>query len=417
MDVLLNAQEFTGEIICTGNEIITGRVADLNARYAAARLHESGLPVNYITFLGDNSLQFEDALLRALSRSRFIIITGGLGPTEDDITAAAAASVLQVPLHQDEVLLQRLQECFKQRGLPWEDRFARLALVPTGACILDPEATACGFTLKHRDTLLYFLPGVPREMQLLFDTYVLPPLLQVAAGGEIVCQRTWRFFGLHETQLQHLCQGVGRLHDDLSVGYYPNFPENHLTVTVRGPDAKSLEAALDELTGELAARAGNAYLGALSLEEKVGQLLRARKLTLAVAESCSGGLICHRLTNVPGSSDYFLGGLVTYSNQAKIDLLKVPASTLQTSGAVSAPTAEAMALGAAAQFHADVAVAVTGIAGPSGGSPEKPVGTVYMGLATSLGVKSRHCLFHGSREEIKILTAQTALDWLRLELP
>ena len=177
-----------------------------------------------------------------------------------------------------------------------------------------------------------------------------------------------------------------------------------------------MEAALDEVTKDLAARAGDAFLGAASLEEIVGDLLRARKLTLAVAESCSGGLICHRLTNVPGSSDYFLGGLVTYSNQAKIDLLQVPAATLQAHGAVSAPTAEAMALGAAAQFHADLAIAVTGIAGPTGGSPEKPVGTVYLGLATPKRVKSRHCLFHGSREEIKILTAQTALDWLRLEL-
>ena len=392
MDFSLNPQEFTGEIICTGNEIISGRVADCNARYAAARLHEAGLTVQCITILGDNALQFHDTLVRGLSRSRFIIITGGLGPTEDDITAAAAASVLQLPLHQDESLLQRLRECFKERGLPWEDRFARLALVPKGACILDPAATACGFYLKHQDTLLYFLPGVPREMQMLFDNYVLPPLLQVAAGGKVVCQRTLRFFGLHETELQQLFHGLCRLHEDLSVGYYPNFPENHLTLTIRGPNSKSLEAALDEATKDLAAQAGDAYLGSASLEENVGHVLRARKLALAVAESCSGGLICHRLTNVPGSSDYFLGGLVTYSNQAKIDLLKVPSETLQTHGAVSAPTAEAMARGAAARFHADLALAVTGIAGPSGGSSEKPVGTVYMGLATSQGVKSRHCL-------------------------
>jgi len=412
----LNTQNFSGEIICTGNEIISGRVADINARYAAARLHEAGLTVQCLTFLGDNAAQFQDTLTRAISRSRFIIITGGLGPTEDDITAAAAASVLQVPLHQDQSILQRLRECFKARGLTWEDRFARLALVPQGACILDPEATACGFYVKHRESLLYFLPGVPREMRLLFDRYVLPPLLQVAAGGDIVCQRTLRFFGLHETELENLLQRVCRLQDNFCVGYYPNFPENHLTLTVRGPNSVNLEVFLDEVTQDLAFHAGDAYLGVASLEENVGDLLRARKLTLAVAESCSGGLICHRLTNVPGSSDYFLGGLVTYSNQAKIDLLNVPAATLQAHGAVSACTAETMALGAAAQFHADLSIAVTGIAGPTGGSPEKPVGTVYLGLATPKRVKSRHCLFHGTREEIKILTAQTALDWLRLEL-
>jgi nicotinamide-nucleotide amidase len=416
MDFSLNNHAFTCEIICTGNEIISGRVADENARYAAARLHEAGLTVQAITFLGDNAPLLQDTLARGLSRSRFVIVTGGLGPTEDDITAEAAASVLHLPLHQDESLLQRLRECFEQRGLPWEDRFARLALIPHGACILDPQATACGFFLQHQGTWLYFLPGVPREMRLLFDNYVLPSLLQVAAGGEAVCQRTLRFFGLHETELETLIHGLCRFHEGLCVGYYPNFPENHLTLTVRGPGSQVLEATLDEVTRDLATQTGDAYLGTTTLEENVGQLLRARQLTLAVAESCSGGLICHRLTNVPGSSDYFLGGLVTYSNQAKIDLLQVPATTLQAHGAVSAPTAQAMAQGAAARFHADLALAVTGIAGPTGGSPEKPVGTVFMGLASPHGVQTRHCLFYGSREEIKILTAQTALDWLRLEL-
>jgi nicotinamide-nucleotide amidase len=415
--VLVNSQNFSGEIICTGNEIVSGRVADLNARYAAARLHEAGLTVQCLTFLGDNAPQFQDTLARALGRSRFVIITGGLGPTEDDITAGAAAAVLQVPLHQDQFLLQRLRECFKARGVSWEERFARLALIPQGACVLDPEATACGFYFKHQETLLYFLPGVPREMRLLFDRYVLPSLLQLATGGDAVCQRTVRFFGLHETDLEQLLQRVCRLRESFCAGYYPNFPENHLTLTVRGPNPGNLEAALDEVIQNLAAHAGDAFLGSASLEENVGNLLRSHRLTLAVAESCSGGLICHRLTNVPGSSDYFLGGLVTYSNQAKIDLLQVPAATLQAHGAVSAPTAAAMASGAAARFHADLAIAVTGIAGPTGGSPEKPVGTVYLGLATPQGVKTRHCLFHGSREEIKILTAQTALDWLRLELP
>lgn len=416
MDRSLNHEKFTGEIICTGNEIISGRVADLNARYAAARLHEAGLTVQSLTFLGDNIPLLQDALARGLSRSRFIIVTGGLGPTEDDVTAEAASSVLQLPLHQDESLLQRLRECFKQRGLPWEDRFARLALVPRGASILDPQATACGFYLQHQGTWLFFLPGVPREMRLLFDNYVLPSLLQAAAGGEAVCQRTLRFFGLHETELEHLIQGLCRLHQGLCVGYYPNFPENHLTLTLRGPRSQALEATLDQVTGDLAARTGAACLGTAALEEIVGDMLRARQLSVAVAESCSGGLICHRLTNVPGSSDYFLGGLVTYSNQAKMDLLQVPAATLQAHGAVSAPTAQAMAQGAAARFRADLALAVTGIAGPTGGSPEKPVGTVFMGLASPHGVKTRHCLFYGSREEIKILTAQTALDWLRLEL-
>ncbi len=409
-------QGFQGEIICSGDELISGRVADVNARYAAARLHEAGLRLQCITFLGDAAPLFQETLAQALRRSRFVIITGGLGPTADDITVEAAAAVLGLPLYKDEYVLRRLRECLEKRGLAWEERYARLALVPQGACLLDPEGAACGFFLRHNGTLLYFLPGVPREMRLLFDRYVLPPLLQAAAGGEAVCQRTLRFFGLHETALETVAQGLCEQHEGLCVGYYPNFPETHLSLTLRGADSQKLEAAMDEVTRDLAAQAGNAYLGAATLEENVGQVLRSRGLSLAVAESCSGGLICHRITNVAGSSDYFLGGIVAYSNQAKMDFLEVPAVTLETFGAVSAPTAQAMAQGAAARFRADLAVAVTGIAGPTGGSPEKPVGTVFLGLATPHGVKTRHCRFFGSREEIKILTAQTALDWLRLEI-
>lgn len=414
----MRAVGFIGEIICTGNELISGRVADVNARYIAARLHEAGLNVQGITFLGDAAPVFQEALLRALGRSQFIIVTGGLGPTADDITVAATAAALGLPVRQDEYLLQRLRECFKERGLTWEERFARLAQVPQGALVIDPGGSACGFYLKYEDNWLYFLPGVPREMQLLFDTHVLPSLLRLAAGGETVCQRTLRFFGLHETELESLLQGLDEDEAGLSVGYYPNFPENHLTLTLRGPQSQDVAARLNELAQGLATQAGNAYLGSLgeTLEADVGRRLRAQGLTLAVAESCSGGLICHRLTNVPGSSDYFQGGVVTYSNQAKMDLLQVPSDILQTHGAVSAPTALAMAMGVVSLFRASLGVAVTGIAGPSGGSPEKPVGTVYLGLATPAGVKTRHCLFHGSREEIKILTAQTALDWLRLEL-
>jgi nicotinamide-nucleotide amidase len=187
---------------------------------------------------------------------------------------------------------------------------------------------------------------------------------------------------------------------------------------VRGPKSQAVQAILDSVARDLMVQAGDAYLGAEdeTLEESVGRLLRTRGLTLAVAESCSGGLICHRLTNVPGSSDYFQGGMVTYSNQAKMDLLHVPLEALQTQGAVSASTAGYMAQGVVRQFKAGLGLAVTGIAGPAGGTPDKPVGTVFMGLASPEGVKTRHCLFCGSREEIKILTAQTALDWLRLEL-
>jgi nicotinamide-nucleotide amidase len=407
-----------GEIITTGTELITGRVGDFNARYAARRLHEAGLRVQSITILGDNAPLFQDSLTQALARSQFIIITGGLGPTDDDLTVAAAAQALNVRLFEDKALLARIRRCLEERGLPWEDRYARLALIPEGATVLDPGASACGFSLKHQGAWLFFLPGVPKEMQLLFDSFVLPFLVGFAAGGDYMRQRTLRLFGLSETQLQETVNKLGEWQEGVCVGFYPNFPENHLTLTLRGQDPQALEADLDRLTAALGREVGEKLLGpeAATLEELVGRRLREQDLTLAVAESCTGGLICHRLTNVPGSSDYFMGGVVTYSNRAKMDLLRVPEDTLEKNGAVSETTAKAMALGVKEVFHTPLGLAVTGIAGPTGGSLDKPVGTVWIGLATESGVAAKSYRFHGSREEIKALSAQTALDWLRREL-
>jgi len=239
-----------------------------------------------------------------------------------------------------------------------------------------------------------------------------------AGGGEGVAQRTLRFFGIAETQLQQVVGRLPEFQQGVTVGFYPNFPENHLTLTVRGPDRGVLEAALDRLTDALAREAGDVLLGPdeLTLEELVGRLLRERGLTLATAESCTGGLIGHRVTNVSGSSDYFRGGVVSYSNEAKMDLLRVPADVLAQHGAVSPDAARAMARGAKEVFHAALGLAVTGIAGPTGGSPAKPVGTVYFGLSTPQGEEVWHYLFRGNREEIKILSAETALDRLRRNL-
>lgn len=407
-----------GEIIVTGTELVTGRIAEANARYAARRLHDAGLEVQAITILGDKGPLFQEILTQSLGRSRFIIITGGLGATEDDITVASAAQALNLRLYQDEVLLARIRRCLEERGIPWEERYARLAMIPVGATVLDPGGAACGFSLKYNNARLFFLPGVPQEMRLLFDSSVLPSLATWAGGEECLCQRTLRLFGISETQLQEIVCKLAEFQEGVTVGYYPTFPENHLTLTLRGRDRKALEETLDRLTAALAEEVGEVLLGPeeISLEELVGRSLKAQRLTLAVAESCTGGLICHRLTNIPGSSDYFLGGVVTYSNEAKLDLLRVPGDTLAQHGAVSADTAQAMAEGVKEMFHSAVGLAVTGIAGPSGGSLEKPVGTVYIGLATAQGEDVWHYIFHGNREEIKTLSAQTALDRLRREL-
>ena len=407
-----------GEIIATGTELLTGRVSDFNARYAARRLYEAGMKVQRITILGDEPALFREILLRALGRSQFLIITGGLGATEDDVTVAAAAEALGLPLVPDEALLDRLRRIMEERQVPWLERYGRLALIPQGAVMLDPRGVACGFALQHQDVQLFFLPGVPAEMRGLFDACVLPRLLESA--GELGClaQRTLRLFGISETHLHEVVSQIPEFQEGVSVGYYPNFPENHLTLTVHGPDPQALEEALDRLTAALAREVDDVLLGPeeAPLEELVGRQLKAGGLTLALAESCTGGLIGHRITSVAGSSDYFLGGVVSYSNEAKVALLGVREEGLVQHGAVSRETARDMALGAQGAFGADLGLAVTGIAGPSGGSPEKPVGTVYIALAMLEEVEVWHFLFHGNREAIKILSAETALDRLRRKL-
>jgi nicotinamide-nucleotide amidase len=255
-------------------------------------------------------------------------------------------------------------------------------------------------------------------MQLLFDGFVLPSLVGWCGPAACLVQRTLRLFGISEIQLQEILSRLAEFRQGVTVGVYPNFPENHLTLTLRGTDRPALEAHMERLVAALAREVGDTLLGPAEtpLEDLVGRLLRDQGLTLAVAESCTGGLIGHRVTNISGSSDYFQGGVISYSNAAKMDLLRVPQETLARHGAVSAETALAMAQGVKALFRADVGLSVTGIAGPTGGSPEKPVGTVFIGLAMPRRVEWFHYLFHGGREEIKVLSAQMALDRLRREL-
>jgi nicotinamide-nucleotide amidase len=407
-----------GEIILTGTEIMTGQVADVNAHYAGRRLHESGLMVQCVTVLGDGAPLFGEVLHRALGRSRFVIITGGLGPTDDDMTVAQAADVLNLKLVQDEAMLARMRRRLAERGFPWEPQYGKMALIPAGATILDPGRSACGFSLKYQDVWLFFLPGVPPEMRHLFEAAVLPVLMAMAGHTGHLEQRCLRIFGKMELEVQ---RAVHRLQTDLEgidIGFYPNFPEIHLSLTARGPEKAPLQEKLDRFVAALSREVGDVLLGVdgAPLEDVIGRQLRQQGQTLAVAESCSGGLICHRLTNISGSSDYFQGGVVTYSNEAKMDLLRVPADILEHKGAVSAETAAAMALGVRQLFHAGFGLAVTGIAGPTGGTPTKPVGLVFMGLADKNGVETRQCQFPGDRHMVKTLTAEHALDWLRRKL-
>jgi nicotinamide-nucleotide amidase len=406
------------EIIGIGNELTTGRVLDQNAGYAAGRLSSHGFQVTRIVFIPDRAREIRSALVQAGRRADAVLVTGGLGGTLDDITAAVVAETFRRPLRLQTSLLNQIKGFLKKRGLPWDPVFEKMAWLPEGVELFHPRPKAAGFLLEEKGKPFFFLPGVPAEMRRILDRQIIPRLLQSRPDQQVSKQRVYKIFGLLEPEINRRLQDLEQRDGSVQLGFYPNFPENHLTVLVRAEKAFRADQLLDRLENEIEARLGDTIVGRNeeTLESVIGELLRERKLTLAVAESCTGGLIGHRITNIPGSSDYFDRGLAVYSNRAKRDLLGVPARTLNRYGAVSEKTALAMAAGVRERSRSDLGLAVTGIAGPGGGTPEKPVGTVWIALASCEGARAGHYLFGGRRQQIKIMTAYTALDWVRRAL-
>ncbi|MBW1783788.1 MAG: competence/damage-inducible protein A [Deltaproteobacteria bacterium] len=404
-----------GEIITIGNELTSGRTPDLNSWYAAGKLTASGLSVLRITSVGDDEKMAADALKRASAASKFVIVTGGLGSTEDDMTCKIAADALDRPLCLDHQMLQKIKNYVKAKGIAMTPPLEKMAFMPEGAKMIHPKGAACGFSLVENDIRYYFLPGVPDEMRYIMDAFVLPELLSLYERPPVMRQRLMKLYGLDEPGIAEIFTKLERTSKDAVFGFYPHFPENHITISLRGKDEPAVTAALDKIEREIISLVGPYVFatGNQEMEEVVGRLLVERKKTLSVAESCTGGLIGHRLTNVSGSSSYFQGGVVSYSNQSKADMLHVDSETIQKHGAVSAETAEEMARGIRERMKADMGVAVTGIAGPEGGSREKPVGTVYIGLDSPNAIFSRRYRFWGRRKQVKLNTSMMALDWVR----
>jgi len=407
-----------GEIITIGNELISGRTPDLNSWYAAGRLTASGLSVIRITSVGDDEEMAIDALKTASASSQFVIVTGGLGSTADDITCKIAADALDRPLCLDHQMLKKIKDYVKAKGIQLTPPLEKMAFMPEGAKMIHPKGGACGFSLVEKDIHFYFLPGVPEEMRHLMDAFVLPELLSLYERPPVMRQRLLKVYGLDEPRIAELFSSLQQRSGDVVFGFYPQFPENHITMSLRGANDAAVTAALNSVERDILSLVGPYVFakGDQEMEEVVGHLLSERKKTLSVAESCTGGLIGHRLTNVAGSSTYFQGGVVSYSNESKNHLLHVASKTLEEYGAVSAETAEEMARGIRKQMKADLGLAVTGIAGPTGGSREKPVGTVYIGLDSADGTVSRRYRFFGRRKQVKLNTSMMALDWVRRHL-
>lgn len=409
----------TASIVAIGDEIVGGLVVDTNSPLIADALRAESVVIVSGFAVPDDVSAIRSALERALADSALVVTTGGLGPTSDDLTTSVVADVAGVGLELHEPSLRHMEERFRSRGLTMPPNNVKQAMLPAGCVVVrNEDGTApgyvCRFSRDGADKAIASFPGVPREMSRMVREGLIP-MLRAGGKGRVFASRTFSTVGLGESALDEL---LDRLIDPASgrLAFRAAFPRLYARVTLSGESPEALESRLDEIEDEVRQRLGDHLyaVGDQSMEEVVGKLLRERTLTLSVAESCTGGLIGHRITDVPGSSGYFLGGVVAYSNEAKTALLDVAPRTLAAHGAVSAQAAEEMAGGVRRRFSSDLGLATTGIAGPGGGTPAKPVGTVHIALSWEGGAWSKRFeLGPRGREWIKGSTAQLALDALR----
>lgn len=403
------------EIIAIGSELLTPHRTDTNSLWLTSELNSLGISLRQKTIVGDDEQCLEDALKDALKRSRVILSTGGLGPTEDDITRKVYARVLHRPLVLNQGILDHIRHLFESRNLKMTANNERQALVPQGAEVLhNPNGTAPGILIREGEQTIAILPGPPREMQPMFTRYIRP-ILEPLSGGKRMRQRILRVSGMGESAVDHLISPVYSRYTNPVTTILFNRTEIEIHLIATGQTESEAEALIDEVAEQLEEKLGAnlfAHRGE-TLEQVMALKLTVKGYTIATAESCTGGLLAMRLTETPGSSKYFLEGVVSYSNQAKSDLLGVPADLIAAHGAVSAEVAESMARGIKHRAGSTIGVSTTGIAGPDGGTPEKPVGLVYIGLADDLGVSHKKLILPGDRERIRWLTSQAALDLVR----
>jgi nicotinamide-nucleotide amidase len=410
------------EIIAVGSELLTPFRTDTNSLFITSKLNEIGVPVTAKVIVGDSRDELARVVLAALDRADLVVLTGGLGPTDDDVTREAVAQALGTPVDEHAPIVERIKARFAARGLEMPEVNRKQAQVLRGAHVLpNANGTAPGQWLERDGKALLLLPGPPREMRPLVERVVAARLAPLA-GGARIWRRVLRIAGRTESHVEQIAQPIystWAARDPAvatSILAAPGQIELHLST--RASDERTARAALDRATDEMVEALGDALYstdGRL-LEEVVGDLLRARQWHVATAESCTGGLVASRLTDVAGSSDYVERGFVCYSNRSKMELLGVPEALLQEHGAVSEPVGLAMADGARARAGVEIAVAITGIAGPGGGSEQKPVGTVVVAVAAPAGCQVATFRFPGGREQVKFQSSQAALDLLRRAL-
>lgn len=408
----------TCEILSTGDEVLTGQITDTNATWLADQLGTLGFVVTRHTTVGDDRERLEAAFRELGGRADIVACTGGLGPTVDDLTTEIAAKVAGCGLKLDEPALQRMQMLWQARGRPMPENNRKQALLPELSEVLpNPVGTAPGFTMKLGRAVFFFMPGVPSEMKKMFSEQAVPRIEKLRPEPSIFQVRVLRTHGLPESKVDELLSGLEAQFPGVKLGFRAHFPEIQVKLTVQGKDAEATRQLLKSASREVFKRLGpSIFSDGPSMEETVGELLKMEKGTISLAESCTGGMIGEMLTSVPGSSSYFDRSFVTYTNAAKRDVLGVSEAILAEHGAVSETCARAMAEGARKLSGSRFALSATGIAGPTGGSPQKPVGTVFVALATPASTFARKIFFPGSRHQVRQITAMTALDMLRRHL-
>ena len=406
------------EILTIGDEVLRGEIVDTNKSFLADRLLGLDIETHFQTSVRDDPPAMIDAFRRAASRSDITLVSGGLGPTRDDLTAAVLAQAFGLELVLDEAALETIRCFFRSRRREMTENNVSQARFPEGAEILpNPLGTAPGFSIAQGMTRFYCLPGVPNEMHRMMDEQVMPRIEAIARPRGAVRARLLRTFGMGESALDDELKDIAAS-GDVSLGFRTAFPDNYLRPLARAASAEQAEARLDQICGAIRERLGPLVYGEdeQSLDAVVGQMLAERGMTIAVAESCTGGLIATRITGNPGSSAYFAGGVVAYSNAAKSELLGVPTAVLEENGAVSDPVVRAMAEGVRERFGVDIGIATTGVSGPDGGTDAKPVGLVHIALAREGAVYADSFVFRMDRARHRLLTSQIALDWVRRTL-
>jgi len=409
--------DLKAEIIAVGTELLLGQIANTNAQIISNALQEIGIDVYFHTCVGDNQERLQSVLETGLRRSDIIVLTGGLGPTKDDLTKETVAACLNLSLKLDKYSLDKIKSYFAKRGRPFTENNYKQALVPEGAIAIEnKKGTAPGILLNKDGKIIIMLPGPPREMEPMLRDEVIPYLSKM--NSSTIFSKVLKFYGIGESALEEKLEDLISKQTNPTIAPLAKMGEVTIRLTAKAENRMAAEKIIKPVEDEIIKRVGKFLYGYDddSVEDIVARLLAKFNKTIAIAESCTGGLMAHKLTNIPGISRFFERGVVSYSNRSKEDLLNVNPDTLEKFGAVSEETAKEMAQGIRISSGTDIGVSITGIAGPDGGTPTKPVGLVYIGYSDSNICCAEKHIFIGERADIKEQSVNSAFHLVRKKI-